>query len=191
MCEHALLCSCLNTHEEMRGHFAGLSSLLLLCGFWELKSGHQTWQQVPLSTESSCQLDSRDFWTDRNPSIEWAVLCKGKRIVLSLFGSTSWRVVVLGAREPKVVGWMVWEFWASFRTFRALYCYRTLQIRDTWLKDSIIIQQRSVDLLCTVTTPGHWWHLNVCHPSSSWAHGGMLVCTLVCAKASQESHSVF
>lgn len=107
-CERALLCSWHSTHEEIRGLLAEVSSLLPLCGFWELKSGRQTWQQVPFPTESSCQLDRRDFWTDRNPDSGWAVLYKDKRIVLSLFGSASRRLWFLGQESQRL-----WDGWCG------------------------------------------------------------------------------
>lgn len=42
------------THVEVRGHFWELVPFLP-CRSWELNSGHQTWWQVLLCTEPSCQ----------------------------------------------------------------------------------------------------------------------------------------
>lgn len=91
------------TCVEVIGQFAGVSSLLPSCGFWELKSGHQTWQQVLLPTESSCQLDRRDFWADGNSDIVMGLCCARSKGL-----SCHWVIQDLqfsGVREQNVVGW--------------------------------------------------------------------------------------
>lgn len=111
----------------VRGQLPGVTSLLPPCGFWELKSGRQAWQQGPLPTESSCQLDRRDFRADGNPDIvDGTVLYKVKGTELSLGHGVSKVCSSLGRQTKTWWEGCVWEFWVGFRTRRALYCYRTL-----------------------------------------------------------------
>lgn len=42
-----------NTYVDSRGKLAGVSSLLLPCGFWEPNPGDWSWQQTPPSAEPS------------------------------------------------------------------------------------------------------------------------------------------
>lgn len=58
---HIFTCLCACTHDchdvsvKARGQPVSVSSLLLLCGFQELNSGHRVFQQAPLADEPSCQ----------------------------------------------------------------------------------------------------------------------------------------
>jgi hypothetical protein len=58
-CAHICTCVfvCVYIHFEFREQFAGMGSLLL-CGSWELNSGHLAWQLVSLPGELFGQLSS-------------------------------------------------------------------------------------------------------------------------------------
>lgn len=57
-----------NTYVDSRGKLAGVSSLLLPCGFWEPNPGDWSWQQTPPSAEPSLQSTLNHLKTLRTSS---------------------------------------------------------------------------------------------------------------------------
>lgn len=57
ICTCVFVCVCVYIHFEFREQFVGIGSLLL-CGSWELNSGHLAWQPVSLPGEGFGQLSS-------------------------------------------------------------------------------------------------------------------------------------
>lgn len=52
---------CHHTSVEVRGHHAGVGSLLPPCRLSESSAGHQTWRQTPFSAGPSCDLQPLYF----------------------------------------------------------------------------------------------------------------------------------
>lgn len=77
VCIYLILC--ISMCEVVRGQFAGVSSLLLPCGFWEPNPGHhRSWQQASSPVEPSLQSTLnhlKNFITCDTENSELAPLC--------------------------------------------------------------------------------------------------------------------
>lgn len=70
----ACVCVCVlytyhSTHMEVRGQFVEVCCLLPPDKTWELNSGYQSWQQVPLLTETSQHLTHMCYFLDKETVI--------------------------------------------------------------------------------------------------------------------------